>query len=194
MSKDWKLIHFVAALRAFVASRFSYGQQDNHSISSEQGSSTNSSNPSQSNAISLAPQPKPDPYIPLFYLIQNIHIITSTDVMRQIFFLPFASAPLNIVATRCEDFVVLVALPSTSVVIKAARILEKYQAHKSKQEQRRQEILAKRKADYEKLLAEQEDLRKVVEENKNAIMGDRKKKRTEAQRRIMDIEDIILKE
>ena len=63
-----------------------------------------------------------------------------------------------------------------------------------KQEQRRQEILAKRKADYEKLLAEQEDLRKVVEENKNAIMGDRKKKRTEAQRRIMDIEDIILKE
>ena len=63
-----------------------------------------------------------------------------------------------------------------------------------KQEQRRQEILAKRKADYEKLLAEQEELKKVVEENKNAIMGDRKKKRTEAQRRIMDIEDIILKE
>ena len=63
-----------------------------------------------------------------------------------------------------------------------------------RQEQRRQEILAKRKADYERLLAEQEDLRKVVEENKNAIMGDRKKKRTEAQRRIMDIEDIILKE
>jgi hypothetical protein len=63
-----------------------------------------------------------------------------------------------------------------------------------KQEQRRQEILAKRRADYEKLLAEQEDLKKVVEENKNAIMGEKKKKRIDAQRRIMDIEDIILKE
>ena len=63
-----------------------------------------------------------------------------------------------------------------------------------KQEQRRQEILAKRRADYEKLLAEQEDLKKVVEENKNAIMGEKKKKRIDAQKRIMDIEDIILKE
>ena len=63
-----------------------------------------------------------------------------------------------------------------------------------KQEQRRQEILAKRRADYERLLAEQEDLKKVVEENKNAIMGEKKKKRIDAQKRIMDIEDIILKE
>ena len=63
-----------------------------------------------------------------------------------------------------------------------------------RQEQRRQEILAKRKADYERLLNEQEELRKVVEENKNALMGERKRKRIEAQRRIDDIEDTILKE
>ena len=63
-----------------------------------------------------------------------------------------------------------------------------------KQEQRRQEILAKRKADYERLLAEQDELKKVVEENKNAIMGDRKRKKLESQRRIDEIEDIILKE
>lgn len=63
-----------------------------------------------------------------------------------------------------------------------------------RQEQRRQEILAKRKADYERLTNEQEELRKIVEENKNALMGERKRKRIEAQRRIDDIEDIILKE
>ncbi len=63
-----------------------------------------------------------------------------------------------------------------------------------KQEQRRQEILAKRRADYDKLLAEQEEMKKIVEENKNAIMGDRKRKRMDAQRRIDEIEDIILKE
>ena len=63
-----------------------------------------------------------------------------------------------------------------------------------RQEQRRQEILAKRKADYERLCNEQEELRKVVEENKNALMGERKRKRIDAQKRIDDIEDIILKE
>ena len=63
-----------------------------------------------------------------------------------------------------------------------------------KQEQRRQEILAKRRADYENLLKEEEDLKKVVEENKSALMGDRKRKRMEAEKRIFDIEDLIMKE
>ncbi len=63
-----------------------------------------------------------------------------------------------------------------------------------KQEQRRQEILAKRRADYENLLKEEEELKKVVEENKSALMGDRKRKRMEAEKRIFDIEDIIMKE
>ncbi len=63
-----------------------------------------------------------------------------------------------------------------------------------RQEQRRQEILAKRKADYERLCNEQEELRRIVEENKTALMGERKRKRIEAQQRITDIEDIILKE